>query len=47
MESFASINEQRLYRLYRVCTDIQSDLEAVVKSRVSLCQMIVSAEADS
>lgn len=35
MESFAAINEQRLYRLYKVCVDVHSDLQSLVKSRVS------------
>ena len=36
MESFAAINEQKLYRLYKICVDVHSDLESLVKSRVSL-----------
>ena len=36
METFAAINEQRLYRLYKVCVDVHSDLQSLVKSRVSL-----------
>jgi sister-chromatid-cohesion protein PDS5 len=35
MESFAAINEQKLYRLYKICVDVHSDLESLVKSRVS------------
>jgi sister-chromatid-cohesion protein PDS5 len=36
MDMFAAINEQRLYRLYKACVDIQTDLQTLVKSRVSL-----------
>lgn len=35
METFAAINEQRLYKLYKVCVDVHSDLQSLVKSRVS------------
>lgn len=35
MNAFAAINDQTLYRLYRQCVDIQSDLRTLVKARVS------------
>jgi sister-chromatid-cohesion protein PDS5 len=35
MNTFAAVNEQKLYRLYRHCVDIQTDLQTLIKSRVS------------
>jgi hypothetical protein len=40
MESFAAINEQKLYRLYKICVDVHSDLESLVKSRVSCLRLV-------
>lgn len=34
METFAAVNDQTLYRLYRSCVEVQSDLRTLVKSKV-------------
>jgi sister-chromatid-cohesion protein PDS5 len=46
MESFAAINEQKLYRLYKICVDVHSDLESLVKSRVTFSIQLLGQPAD-
>jgi sister-chromatid-cohesion protein PDS5 len=35
LHAFADANEQRLYKLFKTCVDVQSDLRTIVKARVS------------
>jgi hypothetical protein len=36
LHAFAKLNEQRLYRLYSTCGDLQTDLKGLVKATVSI-----------
>ena len=41
MQSFARMNEQRLYKLMKTCMDPQTDLKGLVKSMV--CKNLISS----